>query len=637
MLRQLPEEAMMLNRHDFVRQQAILMETVGHQISLEQDDGGEFEWDLLHPAKLLSKLMEREPLARLFRRALDLYPVSMDAPWSLIVAFDEYIPGSQRNLLNHRKAMVLSFSFLELGEALRSEAAWLTPVVLRSDIINRTKGGWSHCFAQVMRLMLLDVEAFATSGVPLSVLGEPVLMFARVRNILSDGDGLRSVLDWRGANGIKPCFKHGLVVSKRSGFDGQNGFVDITCTDHGAMRPEEVGYIEHLMDMLLAAEREFEAGNISVARYNRMGTASGFHANAKGVLADRELRAHLRLGETCTYDWVHTELQAGILTVEMFLFIQAGESLDVISFHALESYFKEGWIFPALSRNKGQQLFRIFDEHRSRSCHQNERLKLNASELIGIYGLFRHFIETTIGDRPELARERDSLQKCFAVVDMMLDAKRGTTPMQDAVGALRRAHAAHMNAHMALYGTSHILPKHHWMWDVFEQMLRDPLVLDAFVIERAHLRVKRVAELVDNTRTFERSVLAGLTTYCAQCLDNPDVFSDGLRGLQAPLPEDHSIKVADRMVINSLLVEVGDFVFVLCDNTGSGHTAEIVACLLEEDLLYAVVRPLDLVRQISPTSALWRFTGNLSLCRATNIEQVNAWYFQGEDVVVLLK
>ena len=77
--------------------------------------------------------------------------------------------------------MVLSFSFLELGEALRTEAAWLTPVVLRSDVIARTEGGWSYLFGCVMRLMLLGAEGFATAGVPLSVEGEPVLIARRVR------------------------------------------------------------------------------------------------------------------------------------------------------------------------------------------------------------------------------------------------------------------------------------------------------------------------------------------------------------------------------------------------------------------------------------------------------------------------
>ena len=269
---------------------------------------------------------------------------------------------------------------------------------------------------------------------------------------------------------------------------------------------------------------------------------------------------------------------------------------------------------------------------------RNERLKLNASELIGVYGLFRHFAETKIGARPEVARELDSLQKCFLVVDMMLDAKRGITQLRDAAPQLQRAHAAHMNAHMALYGEGHILPKHHWMWDVFEQLLRDPLVLDAFVIERAHLRVKRVAELVDNTQIFERSTLAGLTWYCEQCLEDPDTFTDGLRGVQAPLPDDPQIMVGDRMSINSgWCVEVGDVVFVVDSADGRGIMGEVIACLQEDDLLCVVVKTMTLVQVVSASSARWRFTGGNRLCTAAELEQVNAWYVDGGDVVVLSK
>ena len=48
------------------------------------------------------------------------------------------------------------------------------------------------------------------------------------------------------------------------------------------------------------------------------------------------------------------------------------------------------------------------------------------------------------------------------------------------------------------------------MLDTPAQFLKDSVVLDAFVIERTHLAVKAIAEHVDNTRAFERSVLCGM-------------------------------------------------------------------------------------------------------------------------------
>ena len=36
----------------------------------------------------------------------------------------------------------------------------------------------------------------------------------RLSNLLSDGDGFRSALDWRGGSSLKPCFIHDNVLKK---------------------------------------------------------------------------------------------------------------------------------------------------------------------------------------------------------------------------------------------------------------------------------------------------------------------------------------------------------------------------------------------------------------------------------------
>ena len=89
------------------------------------------------------------------------------------------------------------------------------------------------------------------------------------------------------------------------------------------------------------------------------------------------------------------------------------------------------------------------------------------------------------------------------VVDLILDAKRALTPMVASAHALREALKDFMDTHVAAYGRDRIKPKHHWMYDVADQMECLPAVFDAFIIERLHLRVKAVADNVDNLRSFE--------------------------------------------------------------------------------------------------------------------------------------
>ena len=103
----------------------------------------------------------------------------------------------------------------------------------------------------------------------------------------------------------------------------------------------------------------------------------------------------------------------------------------------------------------------------------------------------------------ELAPHRHSFFLMCRVVDLILDAKQGVTPMVDSARALREALRTFMTAHVQAYGRDHIKPKHHWLFDVADQMERHSAVFDAFIIERLHLRVKAVANLIDNLRSFE--------------------------------------------------------------------------------------------------------------------------------------
>ena len=57
---------------------------------------------------------------------------------------------------------------------------------------------------------------------------------------------------------------------------------------------------------------------------------------------------------------------------------------------------------------------------------------------------------------------------------------------------MKAAVSDHMRKHLAAYGDANIKPKHHWMFDVAEQLATHPCVLDAFITERLHLRVKAI-------------------------------------------------------------------------------------------------------------------------------------------------
>ena len=91
-------------------------DAVMRTIEVETDDGGTWTWPLCQP-NLLFAIMASEsaPFQQLIRESLRASPCSRERPWNLLVGFDEFVPGNKLQLQPSRKAMNLSFTFLELG------------------------------------------------------------------------------------------------------------------------------------------------------------------------------------------------------------------------------------------------------------------------------------------------------------------------------------------------------------------------------------------------------------------------------------------------------------------------------------------------------------------------------------------
>ena len=146
-----------------------------------------------------------------------------------------------------------------------------------------------------------------------------------------------------------------------------------------------------------------------------------------------------------------------------------------------------------------------------------------------MYGLLRHYISIVEAKRGDGLSEGVKLRiasfhAARAVVDCILDAKRGTVGIIESAAALRACLKRFIERHKQAYGIQLLKPKHHWLWDIAEQWLRDHCVLDCFPIERLHLRVKGEADPVRNTRTFEKCVLAGVV------IQHTLLLGKGLRG-----------------------------------------------------------------------------------------------------------
>ena len=108
---------------------------------------------------------------------------------------------------NRRKSMVLSVSFLQLGQfALTNGDAWMTLAVVRTvGVMDSVVGGWSAMLRVFLEHLFLGDLGLATVGLPLNLSQQaPVMLFAAITNILADGDGFRHAYDFR-IPGLRSC------------------------------------------------------------------------------------------------------------------------------------------------------------------------------------------------------------------------------------------------------------------------------------------------------------------------------------------------------------------------------------------------------------------------------------------------
>ena len=274
-------------------------------------------------------------------------------------------------------------------------------------------------------------------------------------------------------------------------------------------------------------------------------------------------------------------------------------------------------------------VYRIFDPRR-KSKDNPSKVKASCAELLGVYGLLRHFVECNIMRLPGLVQHIDSFLAACRSLDLLLAAKGVLGDPSELGQALELQVSHYIALHKAAYGTALMKPKFHWALDIPSQICRDRMVLDAFVIERSHLRVKAVAEHVQNTASFERSVMASLSTVCWTHAET-DVFGNCLLGPTAPLPGIHETWIADRMQVWSVEFTIDDMV-----SKSGGQVGSVVACCSSDGLLFAFVRPAVVASRPSDHTVLCSLSACLEAWPERELRLCLAWRSEPDGSFVVI-
>jgi len=595
------------------------LQHVLHVEPLVNKNGGAVEWSFCDPGRLLQYMVEICPkLQAIFAAAANCHRDSEF--WAVVIEFDEFVPGNKLALNNRRKCMSMCFTFLELGRRFLSiPCVWMFPVVVRSSLYNSIDGGWSNFLRIFLKRMFLSANGFETAGVVLMLNNQPFLLKAKLRHLLSDGDGLRVSLNWRGASSLRPCWRHWNVLLKGSAIEEHSDqLVDVTCSDPRLFKRQDDASRSQDLALVEAAALRLEANRLTQTLHDKICMSRGLTYNRYGVLWDPCTRAMITQ-DVVIIDWVHSVLCDGSFSCEAHLVLESSERVVHKGFNHVESFLKDGWNLPAHRNTYKGVLYHIFDDIRHTYDDNHEKLKASASELLSVYGLLRHWVLLELQGADGMEKQVLSFNACCECIDILLQAKQGKLPMREAADLLERAATRHLEAHKDCYGTARIKPKHHWIFDIADQMRILKYILDAFLIEKEHLSAKACADRVENTRKFEQTVLRRMLHAQVCSLQKLGPQAE-LLGNSVPYPGFDDAFVSDNLAIEGVEYSVGDFVFF---NAAPGR---ILACVQEGDDFFFVVQIFSLVgRRLSIHSANYTCQGERGVWNARHVNQALAW------------
>ena len=320
----------------------------------------QFLVEVADPGLLIQHVLsESSTLAQEYVDALGIHPGTRERPWRLIIGFDEYVPGSQFNFENSKKVMALYFTFSEVFS--HKNASWFAPFIVRVRLAHKVQGGIPAIMAWFLKRMLWGPHGLSSAGAVFTTAGRHYTFFAELANLISDADGHRLVLGWRGAGSFKPCPRHWNVWRKGSDLAGRiEGAVEITCADASKMHVATKEEFEDACDIVAEGCRRWQDGRITKTMYEVVRNMNGMNWIAESLAYDLEVRAKTNIHKAITIDWVHSFLQDGVVTVEAWLVLDAHGHGEQDGRAAIERFFSARVEFSAfLPKQRGWAVSRF--------------------------------------------------------------------------------------------------------------------------------------------------------------------------------------------------------------------------------------------------------------------------------------
>ena len=604
-------------------------------IQLPLEKGGEYTWHLCRIDLLINYFVKN---SLWFKSALQETVRRCGHFLELVCYTDECTPGDAFAPDHTRKSQCTYVSIFEFGpDLLNRPESWLPLGVLRSKVVKEVDGGLPCVFRKLFRSWWCEEPLLLAAEGMVVELDEPTLVMFRETGNIQDLDAHRAVLSWKGVQSLKPCFKCLNCMKKGHPSVTEDSWqIDITETDAERICIATDDEMWEVIDTIA------EAHDVGPAeRFRELQMAYGLNHNPHGVWQDKELRAFVKPISGSRVDPMHTMYVGGVFGHQLWEYLHAcRKSSKKYRFAHVREFLAADWQCPYQHRQGLDRIRNSFSEKREQASERKHGVKMSASEQVDLYPLIRRFAEVT-----ECDELRDHCKVLYCICDLadaLQQAKRRHYKCKREMARLiKDLVRQYLQVRRAVYGTQGVKPKHHMLLHIADQLLKDGILLDCWLLEHMHAMLKSVAEDLRVTTKFEQSVITRAVSVRRQQLQET-ITETRLLGPQEPSAVltanlQHDAVVGRHLVMASgQQLHVDDIIFIGSDFS---RCFVVKACYMSA-MPGLVLEELMFSKAVTPACSRWQRAmptqvRTFSLEGPEFVQHANYWTIDGVDIDVL--
>ena len=522
-------------------------------------------------------------------------PSSPLSPWSLVLYLDELVPG---NVLGRaeRKSWAFYATFLQFGDHLANQDAWLTICLARSHFVSNLKGGPSQIMAMLLKSIFANAIVNPSHGFLLKHPSGDIRLHFKWDMLLADGAAQKLAWASKGDSGSKFCMLCANIRAAGTNPENQHNSTTkyqqlVLTTDS-----EVLESYQRLHDRVsTCSKKEFACWE----------QATGWTYNSKALLLDSQLLALdvLKPVSQFCHDYMHGVLQ-GTGPIVLFNFLLALENHMTI-WPCLEEYFSffqfpKGW--------KCQHVASYFGKKKAQAHKSNAKISCQASGLLAIFPIVRHFVYAVIQPRGLCPAECNAFLTMAAAIDQLHD---GNLAKAITRASLLQAMEASIAAFTAAFPEVPMIKKWHWMLHLPDHFAKWQILPNCFASERKHKPIGQLASLLTNQNHFEHHLLDQVVAKEISCLDQPDLFPEGVYLVKA------------RPASKKVLLHLNSLLETKVDQAKCSHVAKVrgATCSRNDAVLFFVGDHVHPPWQVGEIQLHFDFQGHTSTL-------VQAWDIQ---------